>query len=108
MDKFSSCCGVPMNGQYQYFQRCPSCNESCDAVGEEIEPIEYVLIEMEKFKWDAIRYDYQIINDIDFKLKEVKIKDDFFKDDTYRNEWKKKLDKEYKLLRKYEHEKRYK
>jgi hypothetical protein len=68
--------------------------------------MEVVVIEMEKFKWDAIRYDYQLVNDIDFRLKEVKIKDDYFANDPTYNELKKASIRSYKALQKYAFEKR--
>jgi hypothetical protein len=68
--------------------------------------MEYVKIEFTIEKWEAIRNHLQLTANTDYTVKEVKIKDDFFKDDEYRNDWKKRLDKEYRLLLQYEHKKR--
>ena len=102
MDKFSSCCGVPMNGVAQDYQRCPECKESCDAVGEEVEPIEYVKIEMLRFKWDAIKEYLQLTPDVDYTIKEVTVKDDLFKDNETHAQLKKASIKAYKALKEFE------
>ena len=106
MDKFSSCCGVPMNGAAQDYQRCPECKESCDAVGEEVEPIEYVKIEMLRFKWDAIKEYLQLIPEIDYNLKEVKVKDGYFDNDETAKDLQKKSYKAYKDWQEYMFKKR--
>jgi hypothetical protein len=64
--------------------------------------MEVVIIEMEKFKWDCLRNEFHLVNEVDFKLKEVKVKDDFFKDDPIHSELKKDSLKAYKQLMEYE------
>lgn len=44
---------------------------------------EFVTISMEKFKWDSIVAYFELNNPIDYTIKEVKIKDEMFKDDEY-------------------------
>ena len=81
---YSSCCGTQVHHDAVDYQRCPSCKESCDVVKESDEeqaPVEYAIIEMELFKWECLRQEFRLVNGVDFKLKEIKVKDDLFKDD---------------------------
>ena len=105
----SSCCGADVSLDAVDYQRCPECKESCDIIKDsDIEvSTEYVVIEMEKFKWDALRNYHQFVNEIDFKLKEVKVKDDFFKDEELDKAYKKKSIKAYKDWQEYRFTKRH-
>ena len=68
--------------------------------------MEVVVIEIEKFKWDSMKEYLQLTPDIDYKLKEVKVKDDYFANDPTYNELKKASIRSYKALQKYAFEKR--
>jgi hypothetical protein len=102
---YSSCCGTQVHHDAVDYQRCPSCKESCDVVKESDEeqaPVEYVVVEMQKFHWDSLRAYHQLVNDIDYKLKEVKVKDNFFDNDPMHSELKKASLRAYKQLMEYE------
>lgn len=104
MEKYSSCCGVPMNGQYQDYQRCPSCKESCDAVCDEVEPIEYITVKITKDNFDAL---IGIEAFSEYEVKEVSIKDNLFDNDQTHSLLKKASLKAYKQLKEYEFNKRH-
>jgi hypothetical protein len=82
MDKFSSCCGVPMNGAAQDYQRCPECKESCDAVGEEVVETKTIVVEMDEFKWLSIVAYFKLTNPDDYTVKEIRVKDELFLNDA--------------------------
>ena len=73
MDKYSSCCGVQMNALMQDYQRCPSCKESCDAVGDEEEVVETktIVVEMDEFKWLSIVAYFKLTNPKDYTDKSL-------------------------------------
>ena len=92
-----------MNGQYQDYQRCPSCKESCDAVSDEEEkPIEKITIEFDLNKWEAIRNHCFLTNEVDYKIKDVIVVDEMFKNDNIHKAYKKASLKAYKDLKDYE------
>lgn len=68
---------------------------------------EFVTVEIETFKWEAIKNECFLENEVDYKLKLVKVKDDFFKDDEQYKTLKKKADKAYKDLEEYQFKKRH-
>lgn len=63
---------------------------------------EVVIIEMERFKWECLRNEFYLVNDVDFKLKEVVVKDDLFKDNETHAQLKKASIKAYKALKEFE------
>ena len=70
--------------------------------------MEYIRIEFTREKWEAIRHYLELTPEIDYTIKDVKIKDDMFKDDESHTTLKKAAVKSYKALNDYEFNKRHK
>jgi hypothetical protein len=69
---------------------------------------EFITVEIESYKWEALKNECFLENEIDYKVKIVKIKDDFFKDDDIYKVLKSRADKAYKELEEYQFKKRHK
>lgn len=63
---------------------------------------EVVVVEMSRFKWESIKEYLQLTPDVDYKLKEVVVKDDLFKDNEAHAQLKKASIKAYKALKEFE------
>jgi len=68
---------------------------------------EKITIEFNLDKWEAIRHYLELTNEVDFVVKSVKVKDDFFKGDDMHKALKLNADKAYKELQQYEFKKRH-
>lgn len=68
---------------------------------------EFITVEIESYKWEAIKAECYLTPEVDYKVKLVKIKDDFFKDDETYKKLKKSADKAYKDLEEYQFKKRH-
>jgi hypothetical protein len=68
--------------------------------------MEYVTIEISKSLLETLSHLHDLKIDVDYTLKTVEIKDDFFKDDTTHKELKKVSNKAYKHLKEYEFKRR--
>lgn len=68
---------------------------------------EKITVEFNIFKWESIRNYLELTNEIDFTIKSVKPKDDFFKGDAVHIIMKQNADKAYKQLQEYEFKKRH-
>ena len=75
---------------------------------------EIIVVEMKTSFFKEILHAHWMCNDemlkvgVDYYIKEVVLKDDFFKDDNKHKELKKESVKAYKRLKEYEHNARYK
>jgi hypothetical protein len=68
--------------------------------------MEYVTIEISKSLLETLSHLHDLKIDVDYTLKTVEIKDDFFKDDPTHKELKKASNESYKKLKLYEFNKR--
>lgn len=68
--------------------------------------MESVIVEIPKSLLEIIKFDYNLQANVDYTVKDVVLKDDFFKDDEKHKALKKASIKAYKELKNYEFEKR--
>lgn len=69
---------------------------------------EMIVVEMKTSLFKEILHAHWLKVGVDYHVKEVVLKDDFFKDDNKHKELKKESVKAYKRLKEYEHNARYK
>ena len=101
MENYSSCCGAYMNHEILDIMVCPECKEHCD-LAEDQEAMEYATITIPTFKWNSIVEYFKLHANIDYTIKAIEVKDDFFKDDAKHKELKNQSNKAFKELKKYE------
>lgn len=63
---------------------------------------EYITVRLELYKWEAIRNECHLVNEYDYEIKSVEVKDDFFQNDEEYKRLKKASLNAYKQLKDYE------
>lgn len=69
--------------------------------------METIVVELKKdLFFDMLSEFSRVVQETEYTIKEVKIKDDFFKDDKYHSKLKELANQSYKMLKQYEFDKR--